>query len=215
MPGVFQGDNTVRFAEEGVCMGTTWANIFYFTVPGGISGVTFADVVTLGGQLSSAYYTNLLHTSMHSTDTQLRRWKIKLIDGTSTEYRASGADNGAGTSSGALEAAQVCYLIDWVTTDPRRGGKARTYLPGVLTSALADNANLSSAALAAINTEANNFHNAVNALTITGQLLHMVEMSFINNKAPRAHGVGYEILAGVASNVVGTQRRRVDRLRIT
>jgi len=215
MAGVFLGDNHMRFAVEGEYGPTTWANVFGFTVPGGITTPSYSDVTTLGAAIYGVYRDYLLQAGYMHSGVHTTQWHLKLIDGGSNTFRVSASVSDAGTGSGSAEPGQVAYLIDWITTDPRRGGKARTYLPGVISSALGDVANLTPTAITDLTTRANNFHNHANALTITGQPLHFVEMSCFDGKAPRAACVGYEILAGKSSNAVATQRRRVDRLRIT
>jgi hypothetical protein len=61
---------------------------------------------------------------------------------------------------------------------------------------------------------ANDFHNHTNAITSSPwSELHMIDASFVDGGAYRITPRGFEIFAGVASDVVATQRRRVDRLR--
>jgi hypothetical protein len=199
---------------EGVFGPVQWANVFWVTFPEGLSTLTLSALNTWIDAFSAAFDTNLLNTGLFNNQTQHVRTRCKLIDGGSVTWRQVRPATGQGTDNTPCEAGNVCYLIDWNTDDPRRGGKARTYIPGVVTNKLADTAQLLSAVQSTLTTDANAFFNAVNALTLDGSSTHLVEMSLFDHGVPRLIGHGYSIRGGNASNAVATQRRRVDRLRI-
>lgn len=216
MPSGIMPDNSLRFAFEGIWGECFWANVFHATVPDGVAAPTISELNTLTDALTEAFRATLLqgHPYIHQDVTHTRT-KLKLIDGASTTYRVLRPAGNVGHDTGFPAAGQVCYLIDWQSVDPRRGGKPRTYLPGVSQDAIAGEATLTDAVVTGLSADANDFHDAVNGLSIQTHSLHMVEMSFFNAGAPRLIGVGYEIIGGNCSNVVATQRRRVDRLRFS
>lgn len=214
MPSGFLPDNSVRVVNEGVYDVVTWANVFYCTFDGAIDGSIIADLnAWVDGFISAS--AQLYNTSGLSNKLYHLRTKAKFMDSSSAITRVVRPSTNQGTASGDAVEGQVCLLLDAVTRDARRGGKSRTYIPGLAETALADSANLSPAAIASFTTNANAFHNAVNTLTLQTHHTHLVEMSFVNAKALRGTGVGFEILSYNASNAIATQRRRVDRLRLS
>jgi hypothetical protein len=135
------------------------------------------------------------------------------VDSGST-YRVTVADAHAGNVSSTEEAAQVAYLIDWQTGDPRKGGKPRQYITGVPTNQLADPANVSSGTISTVNTALTTWLGGLAARSHgTASGLELVEMSFRDGKAWRAEGHPFTVISGFLNPVLATQRRRVDRLR--
>jgi len=121
------------------------------------------------------------------------------------------ADPITGTETAAVESGQVAFLINWQTGDPRKGGKPRTYVSGVLDEETADPARVSSGTLAALNSGLATWLTDIAGRTIPTLL---VEMSFVNACAYRLTPVTRAIFGGTVSPIVATQRRRVNRLRI-
>jgi hypothetical protein len=110
--------------------------------------------------------------------------------------------------------AQVCYLINWNSGDGRRGGKPRTYLSGVMASAVVNDTDLDGTRAASLTTLANGFLGEVVGLgTANLQIRDMVDYSIANGGAYRGTAHLYEIFNGACSPFVATQRRRVDRRR--
>lgn len=187
---------------------STWANVFYVAVdagaatPGAVAAQIvgwfndFYDVVFGLGSLSSAWTHDFTTITYRDAEDSIVRLRV--------------ADAQAGTGGTDLEAAQVAYLVNWATGDIRRGGKPRQYVPGVVEGALLDSARLTTSLQTAINGRLITWLEDGPDLTIP---LQLVEMSFRNGNADRAAAAHFPIIGGTLNPVVGTQRRRVNRLR--
>lgn len=192
----------------------TWANVLYFDInPAGPPVPT--DVFILVQDVLHQLYAVQLAPHL-VPDWRVTSYKIGYRDSPTSMSRVTVADAIAGSAtSGAEQTAQVCYLINWVSGDPRKGGKPRTYLPGVEDSALLNSAQLNPTSQANLTTaiEAWLAYLATDSHgTATG--ISFVEMSFFDGKAPRSpDAVSFPILSGYCNSVVATQRRRADRLR--
>lgn len=206
----------LRVAFEGTNQGTSWAVINWFvTTP--TTDPTQAELDTLIDLIAEAFGDNLIVNGNVSTDVQLTT--IRGVYATASppdKMRSVRVADEVGGSGGAAEAGQVCYLIDWNSADGRRGGKPRSYIPGVTNASMADQAVLNASDQANMTTHANAYHNAVNAITSSPwSTIHLVDASFVNGGAYRLTPHAYEIFGGFCSNAVGTQRRRVNRRRIS
>jgi hypothetical protein len=187
----------------------TWANVFYVFIgeTARTPGQVITDVVTF---LNNLYDTaiNLARLSprwVHQYTT------VTYRDAEDSIVRLRVADAQVGTASGGDQDAQVAYLINWATGDPRRGGKPRQYIVGVPDSAMLDSARLDNSLIASINAGIVSW--LVSGLSLPTPM-QLVEMSFRNDKADRLTAVDYPIIGGTVNPVVATQRRRVNRLRI-
>jgi len=186
----------------------TWANVFYLDVTAGAStpGEVIAAVVTY----MKTFYSTVISAGALLSTWQIVHWKVSYRDAEDSLVRLTIADAFAGTATGTGQDAQVSYLFNWGTGDPRKGGKPRQYVCGVPQAHLADSARLDSTILSDINGRIITFLEAGPTQTIPMQL---VEMSFRNGNADRVEGVTFPIIGGSLNQVVATQRRRVDRLR--
>jgi hypothetical protein len=208
--------SSLRVAYEGTLGPATWAVVHWFLVTQS-GALVLANLNELVDDLGEIFAQRFINVGYVSSSCHFTRIKATLRDADGTSmYRTSRVADVAGTGSGDSEAAQVCVLIDWATGDPRRGGKPRSYLPGVTDESLSDSARLTPAAVVAFSSSAAVYITDCLALT-EGTISNpeMVEMSFRNLNTWRAAAVAYPILGGAASDVVATQRRRVDRLRLT
>jgi hypothetical protein len=197
---------------EGVYEGSTWANVLYFDTTGN-GGAPPADVIGLV-DAACEDLEDIFETRCVTTWNTVRR-RIFYRDAPSSIVRAVTVASSVGTVGTDGESPQVAYLINWSTSDPRRGGKARTYVTGVAESSLGSSSGFGPTFLANWATDLNTWivANASRSFgAATGCLL--VEMSFVDAKADRATPVAFPISSAFVSNVSGTQRRRIDRLRI-
>lgn len=199
---------TAKVVVSGEFGPATWANVYYVVVDAGAStpGAVAAQIVTWFHDL----YATAFGSSAFVTTWSITHMTITYRDAEDSIVRLRVADAFAGTTAPDAEAAQVCYLVNWATGDIRRGGKPRQYVPGVPEANLADSARLTSAFQAVINPRLITWLEDGPGLTIP---LQLVEMSFRNAKADRTEAVHFPIIGGSLNPVVGTQRRRVDRLR--
>lgn len=190
----------------------TWENVLYFQVET-YDAAHFADVeAILTTALHSLYY-DVWRTATN-LDWSVQTYKVVFRDADDSVQRTTVADAIFGTISGAGQTAQTCYLIDWQSGDPRRGGKPRSYIPGVPDSKVVSTTNLDPTIVAAINTALDSWIGTLGTISSgTASGLVLVEMSFVNAKADRTTPLPYTIRKAVCSPQVATQRRRVDRLR--
>lgn len=192
----------------------TWANVFYFAV-GTFDPAHLDDAATLLHNGVMDFYSNVFTYATFPPAWTITTTKVAFRDASDSLYRVTVADAHSGTHSTVGEPAQVCFLVNWTSNDPRRGGKPRTYVVGVPDGDMADSARIDPATLTAFNTQLLTWLNGLNALTHgTASSLELLEMSFVDGGAyrtPEAHS--WPIRGGSFSPEVATQRRRVDRLR--
>jgi len=201
----------MRVAHEGYQGPSNWAVIHWFLIsPATLP--TNADMDGLLEGLQDLFQDELIHqmcvASCHYTTT-----RSTLYLPASQKLRRVYVEDAVGGLSGDIQAAQVSTLIDWDSLDGRRGGKPRSYIPGVPSSALADDAHLDSGTLSSWNTHVGNYLTGVNALS-SGAITSckFVVMSFVVAGAYRATPISYDISGGHVRPVLATQRRRVDRV---
>ena len=208
-----QPAGSLRIAYEGTYGATTWAVVQWMMFAGS-GDPSIADVNTLTQDLHTAFGDLVHHTifadQLHLTHTKVR---YRPIGGTGA-YRSTYVADVAGQGNNPYESGQVCFLINWNTTDPRRGGKARSYIPGVQTTDVEQEGYVKGSAVTTLNGYIATYLAALQAISVgiftAGEL---VEMSFVNGNAYRATPESYVIQSGFVNPVVGSQRRRVDRLR--
>lgn len=190
---------------------SSWANVRYYSV------LTQAD--TLAHTCDDiAFAENDLYSKCDfgnfSVNWAVRYTKVRYRDLISDIFKRTIIGTAAGTNAGGDQDAQVAYLINWDAPDIRRGGKPRSYVPGVPTDRMADSALLDSGPLS-------DFASGIAAWFVeladgslpNGTTLELVEMSFVDAGVDIDPPIGYPINSGTLNHVVATQRRRVDRLR--
>lgn len=193
---------------SGSVQGVNWANVFWVNLAGGITATqagfdayvssfgelyynTWSDELPQGLQISSAsgVLFQSLTTVLHSVHTMTHTGLVSA---------PFVADNAA------------CWVISWTSNAYWRGGKPRTYIPGVQQSYLQSSRSLSTASVGNLRTKANNFHAAINALSATGitNTQHGF-VKFFTGGTLLTPGVFYPISAALVHPRIGTQRRRL------
>lgn len=190
----------------------TWANVLYFTL-GDVSGHTPGDVIASVVRAVHDFYANCFMPDLSLT-WQHEFTTVTYRDATDSLVRVRVADAQAGAVNIGTEEAQVAYLVNWATGDPRKGGKPRQYICGVPGNRVADAARILSTTQATINAALIAWLTSL--LTVgTGRVVTMQleEMSFRNGNTWRDAAHTYPIIGGTVNPVVATQRRRVNRVR--
>lgn len=199
---------TARAAVNGVYGPTTWANVYYVEV--GETASTPGEVIA---QIVSWFH-DLYSVAFHLTDFApgwATTWTtVTYRDADDSIVRVRVADAQSGDASSDENPAQAAYLVNWSTGDIRRGGKPRQYICGVADENLADSAKLTSTALGLINPRLITWLESGPSLPIP---LQLIEMSFVNGGVDRAAAATFPIIGASLNPVLGTQRRRVDRVR--
>jgi hypothetical protein len=199
---------SAKAATHGTYGPATWVNVMYYDIDAGSS--TPGEVIAAVAEAQHDFYHDAIGLGYFPTTWHTTWTTVSYRDASDSLVRLRVADAQAGSEAGVFQDAQVAYLVNWGTGDPRRGGKPRQYLTGVWDGALADSAFLTSGAMAAVNASIITWLEDLPTRAIP---LQLVEMSFRNDKTWRDAAHTYPIIGGTLNPVVATQRRRVDRLR--
>lgn len=105
---------------------------------------------------------------------------------------------------------QVAVCVSWKSGIVARGGRARTYLPGVPQNAVTtpNNAALTSVFTSSIKTQAENFMNDVNIHTIGGDSIEVGVPSYYNKCALRPVPLFFPFFDALVHERLDSQRRR-------
>jgi len=205
-------DGSIKIEYSGTYLGSRWAVVHWFA--GDLTGLpSAADLDSIANDAATAFHDKLVgpfcHTSCHFTETAVtvflplsqKRRRVRVADST-------GAD-----SSDPLPA-QVSILIDWSSLDGRKGGKPRSYMPGVPSGHVTESYSVDPSDLATLNGHVADYVTAVNAIS-AGAVTSMkfVEMVFVSGGAylPTGSTFTFDIDSGHVRPVLATQRRRSER----
>lgn len=202
-------DNTARIAISGTINGQNWANVFHtaFTTS---SSITQGDLDTVTAAIAAAYKTRF--AGHENADVAYTNAKAVLYAPGGGELISVAAMTGNGSASGALGDNAACSVVSWLTSVYWRGGKPRTYLPGVGGTVVSNGNELDSGEISSLTTAAASFRTDVNALTsgtITGTTLGFI--SFSSGNAPRATPVFFAYTGAIVHPRLGSQRRRLGK----
>jgi hypothetical protein len=212
MPRAEIPEGYAKVTSQGANGPTTWANVMYFQVvePAATEIETAQDLA----QAMLKFYLDVVEEANLLNGWTLSTQKVLYRNTADSVTRYVTAADAIGSGGTAEQAGQVAYLFNWHTGDPRRGGKARQYIAGVPDAAMQDTANLNAGLVSAMSSRIPTwFDNISSSVLANGSKLLLVQMSFVNAKADRVTPVAYSVGSGTVNPVVGTQRRRVDRLR--
>jgi hypothetical protein len=193
--------------------GGNWANVFWVQIgPAGTPPtLADADVLQCADQLGNRYLADL--GPLIAADVTITLYKAIYYqpDGTATSQEEIVAH--AGTHAGTTLSDNVASCLSWKIAAAYRGGKPRTYLPGVEAGDLLNPAHLSAANVTARETAGAAFLAAVNADHISGSAYAQAlgTVSFFTGNAPRAVGIFRGYSAVTVHNRLDTMRRRLGR----
>lgn len=170
-------DRGLRIVLSGTYGTTKWANVMhaqYATV----SKPASADLNVLAGLIKTNFASNILYSS--STTCIVTQCLIVDI-GQADFTGASGIDTVStpGNGVGASLSAQIAVTISWQISRRYRGGHPRTYIPGILSSIIADNRSISQTAASQLQSHAETFRNYVNGLSMpSGGAIKLGQFSY-------------------------------------
>src|ERR671937_404547 len=199
--------DSIRVAYEGYLGPATWAIVHWFKVLY-TGSASLADQEYVNQHLATPLHDNLLANAC-SNDLHLTTVRSTVFLTSGERIRKVSVMDAVGGISSSSEPSSIAYLIDWATTDGRRGGKPRTYLPGVPENAMIDTSRIAASSAADRATNAMAYVTA--AVAISHGVLainEFVDMSFVDGGAYRTVGHAYPILGASVRQVVGHQRRR-------
>lgn len=201
---------SVRFAIEGKTAGNVnWANVFWATCASA-STPTPANLNSLASQLYSCYSTGLL--GLLGNDLSQQRCVVNFYGAPGTQVVGEYATTNMGGSDNPTEVDSLSACISWQFPATWRGGKPRTYMPGLPSEAFETSNTLASAFQTALLSAAAGFRADVNA-SAAGPVSAMVlsVMSFFSGNSPRALGVAFPITGEVVHPRIDSMRRRLGK----
>lgn len=126
--------NAIRVALEGVYSTTKWANILWLNTAVS-ENPTSAQLLTVLEAIATSWGTNL--APLLTSAVTLQEVKGVWFGAADSEVVANDNADIDGTAEGSGCNAQVSVCLSWVISAYYRGGKPRTYLPGIPQGALA------------------------------------------------------------------------------
>lgn len=206
-------DNTVRFAISGLLNSNNWANIFHAQLTTG-STITAADLQTWLIAACASYKTRM--TANIVPQVAFKAGAAVLYAPGGGQVSAAATMTGNGTHGGAQEtnnAGSVC--ISWQSSVYWRGGKPRTYIPGLATDQCANSTDLTPTAITNAQGGMAAFRTDVNALTagtITGTTLGFI--SYRSGNVDRVPPIFYPVTGCTVHTRIATQRRRLGKWKV-
>jgi hypothetical protein len=202
---------TVKATVVGSYGPTIWNNVWYFSPV--TPGSTVIDTFNLTKDRLHAFYDGVFKVICPPV-WSVSHYKISYRDSADSLVRFTLADAIAGTNAGTMESAQVSYLVNMQSGDPRKGGKPRKYVPGVLTGIVDDESRIQAATVTGRNTAMTSWLAANLTATSGGATgLLTLELSFRNAKEWRDSPLAFEVHTMSLNDIVATQRDRINRLR--
>jgi hypothetical protein len=191
--------------------GANWANVF--CVWNGSAGhtATVAELATVIGNFHTAWSTNI--KPLIATDVTMTLIKALYYnpDGSVITNEVTYTDVGTGAGTTITDATSSC--LSWGILTTWRGGKPRTYLPGVWAAELLNPAHLTTTRITARQAGGTAFLAAVNAITwpVTLTNLALGTVSFYSGNAPRVPAKFFNYQSCFVHSRIDTMRRRLGK----
>lgn len=166
------------------------------------------DLDDLAQQAHEAFASTVLDsmgTDYHLTETTVTYYR------TSDELVGSYVHSDAGGQTGTTIPASAAMVLSWTISSHYRGGKPRTYLPGLKASAMTNDSQWDSAAASDVHDAAVDWLTAVNAITaggIAGVVMGVLRFFSGGLALVPPTFNGYSGL--IARQKIGSQRRRIS-----
>lgn len=206
------GGLKIQFNYTGTAGGLTFvaANVLHSLIaPGNL--VTQALVSSLATSYKNAWSSNF--PSSIASSWKLVNTTVTAVDGSGLQGQDN--TNVPGTATG-LYPPQCAVAITWKGAIPWRGGRPRTYLPGVPTSATSGSSQSSALATSytsALATSAIAFITTVNSFTIAGGSCTFGLISYYSRGAFRSTPLFVPLTTAVVHDRLDSQRRRSGKER--
>jgi hypothetical protein len=199
---------SIRLAYVGLIGNEPYANVMWCNTVGGTSA-TQADLDSWTAAAQTAYESTLLLAV--PAVVQLKNTNATLFQTQPLALHSSRSSTAAGTAPGTVvENLASCKVISWRSGVYWRGGKPRTYLPGLMQTDTTDAKHLDTAAINALLTQANAFHGQLNGI-VAGAITTTVHgfVSFRGLSGDILVGAFFPILGAAVHPRIGTQRGRL------
>lgn len=200
----------MRVSVEGTSGTKPWANIFWLqlTVSSAPSQADIDAVVTAVG----AAYKTAFQANQKNDTTYLQARGTFFAPGGGV-LLSTATMTGVGTNGvDANFPPSVCAVLSWLSTVYWRGGKPRTYLPGLREGNLTTAYSLTAGVITALNTAGATFRTAINAIAsgaVTATSFGFVSFRTLN--AERGTPLFFAITGVRVHARVGSQRHRLGR----
>lgn len=202
---------SLRFAVSGVAPGgSAWANVYWISTT--VAAPTTSQMNAMVASLYTAWKT--AWQSHLGTN-----WTITLAKGTyygTAPYVITGEEIATDIGTNAQSSIfpdQITAVLSWLVSTTWRGGKPRTYFPGILKSAdLQDNAHITSTLITALEGAGTTWMTAVNAYTTSPFLtMSLGTIRFFSANTPLTPPVFLPYTGNFMHSRIGTLRRRLGR----
>ncbi|MGH3593189.1 MAG: hypothetical protein ACRDRF_19420, partial [Pseudonocardiaceae bacterium] len=184
--------NSVRVAVEGLTPGgVNWANIFWLltTAP---STPAPSDCDALAAAVYAKYQARIL--PLLGSDLVLKAAVANFYGSQPTQVVGAHLEDDNGGSANPVEVDSLSAVISWIFPATWRGGKPRTYVPGLPSEAFTSSNRLDPTFISALETAASNFRTDVAAISVSPfSGAHLGVMSFFSGNAPRIPAVAFNI----------------------
>lgn len=184
-------------------------NIMYGMVPVGSDPSNGATLLAIANGVEASIRSSNILNSIAST-WALQNVTAKDVSGTSENFANSTHAADGGLATGGTLPPQSAVVLSWQIVASYRGGKPRTYLPGIPTTAQFNpgSSQLSPTYASALQGEATAFLNAVNAVSLTGGNLTLGTISYHSGHAVRPSPVWRPFVSARVHERLDSQRRR-------
>jgi hypothetical protein len=201
-------DGTVRIAIGGLNKDEPFTNVVWCNLVGGTTAPQ-ADLDQYLSVFASAWVDNLAPGA--SSEVIFNIAQATLFQPNESALHAAVAFSSPGAQTGPqIKNLSTCAVMSWLSTVYWRGGKPRTYLPGVMQASTLDDKTLTPTAAAAYQTAGAALHTALNALT-AGSITQSRHgfVSFQSGGVDRNPSKFFEITGCKVHPRLGTQRGRL------
>jgi hypothetical protein len=203
-------DESVRAAVSGVFGGTPWTNVFWFHTTH-TTAIDSSTMNTLCGNIFDVVKVNYIaSTSIENAITSVEATYFPtgsplVVVGTHTGSQAGSLDNSPLPAS-------IAAVISWQSGVYWRGGKPRTYVGGLDSSAQGNESQLAGGFVTTLQTEGDGLIAAFNALT-SGNFdsVQFGLVSFVSGGVDRSPPLFFPITGCAVHPRMDSQRRRLGK----
>jgi len=201
----------IRCAVKTNRLGKDQINVFYVkgTFPGDFGAFTQANLDAVSAGVFTAFHDQLL--VQLTTDTNLVEClavDLSSVTGLTSLHTGSGAGGLGGTAMPS----NVALCVSWKEALHYRGGHPRSYMGGVSATFLADVRHVTTSFAGIMQTAANNFRTAVNAIASPGVTsFALVGVHYTLGKVPRVPPLVTPVLTASVNTRLDSQRRRLGK----
>lgn len=201
---------SVRVAFEGLTpAGVNWANVFWWNAPGS-SMPSVAQCSSLAAAMYTAYSGTLLGEI--GNDATLERAVVNWYGAQPAQVTGAHEASTAGGAGAATEVDSLSAVISWAIFATWRGGKPRTYIPCLPSTAFSSTNRLDPTFITALTTDAGSFIAAMNGISVTPFGAGVLALqSFFSGNVARTPPVMFALTSAQVHPRISSQRRRLGR----